>query len=84
MLGVSRPSVALSAGTLQKAGLMTYARGEMRIIDRLGLEGAACEFYAVVREPSAGCSPTEAWSCGGLKSADSGGGPSVSFGQTAG
>jgi len=50
MLGVSRPSVALSAGALQKAGLIKYHRGEMTITDRSGLERAACECYAVGRE----------------------------------
>jgi CRP-like cAMP-binding protein len=50
MLGVSRPSVALSAGALQKAGLIKYHRGEMTITDRAGLERAACECYAVGRE----------------------------------
>lgn len=50
MLGVSRPSVALSAAALQRAGLVSYHRGEMTIEDRLGLEKAACECYAVARE----------------------------------
>ncbi len=50
MLGVSRPSVALSAAALQRAGLISYHRGEMTIEDRLGLEKAACECYAVARE----------------------------------
>jgi CRP-like cAMP-binding protein len=50
MLGVSRPSVALSAAALQKAGLISYRRGEMTIVDRAGLEKAACECYAVDRE----------------------------------
>lgn len=50
MLGVSRPSVALSAGALQKEGLVAYHRGNMRILDRKRLELAACECYAVVRE----------------------------------
>jgi CRP-like cAMP-binding protein len=50
MLGVSRPSVALSASALQRAGLISYHRGEMTIEDRLGLEKAACECYAVARE----------------------------------
>lgn len=50
MLGVSRPSVLLSADALQRANYVNYQRGEMRIIDRRGLEGAACECYAVVRE----------------------------------
>lgn len=50
MLGVSRPSVALAAGALQRTGLVTYHRGEMRILDRGGLERASCECYGVVRE----------------------------------
>ena len=50
MLGVSRPSVALSAAALQRAGLISYHRGEMTIEDRMGLEKAACECYAVGRE----------------------------------
>lgn len=50
MLGVSRPSVALSASSLQKAGLIQYHRGEMTVMDRHGLEKAACECYSVVHE----------------------------------
>jgi CRP-like cAMP-binding protein len=50
MLGVSRPSVALSAAGLYKAGLISYHRGEMTITDRPGLEKAACECYEVMRE----------------------------------
>jgi Mn-dependent DtxR family transcriptional regulator len=49
MLGVSRPSVALSAAALHKAGLIRYHRGEMTISDRAGLEKAACECYVVIR-----------------------------------
>jgi len=49
MLGVSRPSVTIVAGTLQKAGLITYHRGHMRIVDREKLEAAACECYRVVQ-----------------------------------
>lgn len=48
MLGVSRPSVTLSAAALQNAGLISYHRGAMRIIDRQGLEDASCECYAVI------------------------------------
>jgi CRP-like cAMP-binding protein len=49
MLGVSRPSVTIVAGTLQKAGLITYRRGHLTIIDREGLEAASCECYRVVQ-----------------------------------
>jgi len=45
MLGVSRPSVTVVAGTLQKAGLITYHRGHLTIIDREKLESASCECY---------------------------------------
>jgi len=49
MLGVRRASVTTAAGVLQKAGLIAYHRGRVRVLDRAGLEGAACECYAVVR-----------------------------------
>jgi CRP-like cAMP-binding protein len=45
MLGASRPTVTVVAGTLQKAGLITYRRGQVRIVDRKKLEGASCECY---------------------------------------
>ncbi len=49
MLGVRRPSVSVAAGMLQKAGLVRYNRGRMTVLDRDGLEAAACECYAIVR-----------------------------------
>jgi Mn-dependent DtxR family transcriptional regulator len=45
MLGVRRPSVTLAARTLQHAGLIEYRWGRIRIVDRRGLEDAACEDY---------------------------------------
>jgi CRP-like cAMP-binding protein len=47
MLGVARPTVTIVAGTLQKAGLITYRRGSVAILDRQRLEEAACECYRV-------------------------------------
>jgi Mn-dependent DtxR family transcriptional regulator len=49
MLGVRRATVTVIAGALQKAGLINYSRGRIRIVNRRGLEGAACECYEVVR-----------------------------------
>jgi CRP-like cAMP-binding protein len=47
MLGASRPTVTVVAGTLQKAGLITYNRGHLTIVDREKLESASCECYRV-------------------------------------
>ncbi|MBD2535332.1 Crp/Fnr family transcriptional regulator [Nostoc flagelliforme FACHB-838] len=49
MLGVNRSSVSLSASVLQRAGLIKYVRGQMTILDRLGLEATTCECYQVVK-----------------------------------
>jgi CRP-like cAMP-binding protein len=48
MLGVRRPTVTTVAGTLQQAGLITYHRGTVTILDRQGLEAACCECYQVI------------------------------------
>src|ERR1700689_904944 len=48
MLGTRRASVTVAAGILQKAGLITYTRGEVQIENRKELEDAACECYATI------------------------------------
>jgi CRP-like cAMP-binding protein len=45
MLGASRPTVTVVAGTLQKAGLIKYRHGHVTIVDREHLEAASCECY---------------------------------------
>ncbi len=50
MMGSPRTSVTAIAGSLQKAGLIRYSRGKVRIIDQQGLEDASCECYRIVRE----------------------------------
>jgi len=46
MLGVRRVGITGAAGQLQRAGLLTYHRGELTVLDRSGLEAAACSCYA--------------------------------------
>ena len=49
MLGTGRPSVTLAAGILQKAGMIQYTRGNVKILNRKSLEEAACECYGVIQ-----------------------------------
>jgi CRP-like cAMP-binding protein len=46
MLGVRRVGVTSAAGALQAKGHITYSRGALHILDRRGLESAACSCYA--------------------------------------
>jgi CRP-like cAMP-binding protein len=50
MLGTRRSSVTVSAGTLQAAGLITYTRGNVTILDRSSLEKAACDCYHMLQQ----------------------------------
>jgi CRP-like cAMP-binding protein len=50
MLGVRREGVTESAGKLQRAGLISYHRGHITVLDRAGLEERVCECYEVVKE----------------------------------
>jgi len=50
MLGVRREGVSIAAGNLQRKKLIKYVRGTITMLDRKGLEQAACECYAVVKD----------------------------------
>jgi len=50
MLGVRRVGVTMAAGELQRQGLITYHRGELSVLDRPGLEAAACSCYGADRQ----------------------------------
>ena len=49
MLGVRRPSVSIVANTLQKAGLISYRRGTVQLLDVPGLKDGSCECYTAVK-----------------------------------
>lgn len=50
MLGMRRSGVSESALKLQSAGLISYRRGHISVLDRNGLEKRSCECYAVVKK----------------------------------
>jgi len=50
MLGANRKSVTLAAQSMHTAGLISYRRGKIQVLDRPGLEKASCECYAIVKE----------------------------------
>jgi len=49
MLGVRRSGVTVTAGTMKQAGLISYANGQMTILDRPSLETVTCECYGIAR-----------------------------------
>ena len=54
MLGVQRVAVTNAAHALQKRKLIRYTRGNITVLDRAGLEEAACQCYQVVKDMNDG------------------------------
>ena len=50
LVGMQRPSVSIATGALRRAELIRWVRGKVTILNRPGLESAACECYGIVRE----------------------------------
>jgi len=48
MLGVHRPTVSTAANMLQQAGLIKYSRGQMQILDAVGLSNGSCECLEIM------------------------------------
>ncbi len=50
MLGTDRPSVSLAAAGLQRQGIIDYARGAVKVLNRKALEACSCECYQVIQQ----------------------------------
>ncbi len=50
MLGMQRVGVTTAAGALRRQKLINYQRGRVQLIDRKGLEKAACKCYRVIKD----------------------------------
>jgi CRP-like cAMP-binding protein len=50
MMGTDRSTVSLAAAVLQKKGLIEYARGAVKVVNRRKLQNSACECYAVIQQ----------------------------------
>jgi Mn-dependent DtxR family transcriptional regulator len=48
MLGTRRSIVTVAVGMLEKAGLITHTRGRVTVLNRKGLEKAACDCYGII------------------------------------
>lgn len=50
MLGVRRESVTMAAGKLKNAGLISFRRGHIKVLNREALEARACECYQIIKQ----------------------------------
>lgn len=57
MLGVQRSAITIAAGHLQQRKLISYSRGDIRVLDRRGLETASCGCYQVLSAEYLGLFP---------------------------
>ncbi len=65
LLGVRREGITATALKLQQAGLISYFRGRVQVLDRAGLEQHSCECYRVMQKASARLSNgSPAWPTG--------------------
>jgi predicted transcriptional regulator len=61
MLGAERARVSRTAQALQNAGLISYKRGAITILDRAAIEAASCECYHVVKKQEIRCLAAESF-----------------------
>ena len=59
LLGVRREGVTVAALKLQQAGVISYSRGHVSILDRRRLEERACECYAATKKEYARLLPAQ-------------------------
>jgi CRP-like cAMP-binding protein len=50
MMGTDRSTVSLAASVLQKKGIIEYARGTVKVVNRRKLKNSACECYGVIQQ----------------------------------
>ncbi len=50
ILGVQRSAISIAASALQQRKLINYSRGDITILDRKGLESAACSCYDAIKK----------------------------------
>ncbi len=50
ILGVSRASVNIVTGALEKAGLIKHSRNQITVLDWRGLEASSCDCYRIIKE----------------------------------